>query len=100
MLQVFPSYHTDEIPIWGLFRSSSDNPTPYKIACDAPWDLGSVILELYLFSFGVVVICGGGVVVVVVGVAAAAIMVVARSESEVGLWVCGVMKVVFGNVEI
>lgn len=31
------------------------------MACEAPWDLGSVILPLYLLSFGSEVTAGGGV---------------------------------------
>lgn len=86
---MFPSYQTDEIPIWGFFKSSSDRPTPYKTACDAPCDLGSVILELNLFSLednDGDDDCGGGVMVSVVddGPAAAVmvvVVVVGRSES-------------------
>lgn len=54
---MLPSYQTDDIPIWGLFISSSDKPTPYRIACEPPWDFGSVMRLLYWLSFRV---CAGG----------------------------------------
>src|SRR5437773_11699955 len=50
MLQGLPSYHTLEMPTWGLFISSSDIPVAYSIACDAPCDFGCVIFELYLLG--------------------------------------------------
>ncbi len=48
MLQGFPSYQTELMPTCGLFMSSSRRPVAYSIACDAPWDLGCVMRELYL----------------------------------------------------
>src|SRR6185369_16087758 len=48
MLHDFPSYHTLEMPICGLFISSSVRPVAYSIACDAPCDRGCVTRELYL----------------------------------------------------
>ena len=50
MLQVFPSYHTLQMPTWALAISSDDNPVPKSIACEAPWLLGCVIRRLYLLS--------------------------------------------------
>src|SRR4051794_7354185 len=43
MLQGLPLNHTDEIPTWALFMSSSLRPTAYNIAWEAPWDLGCVM---------------------------------------------------------
>lgn len=60
MLQVLPSYQTEEIPTWGFERSSSERPTPWRIAWEPPWDLGSVMRELYLLSL---VWAGNGVCV-------------------------------------
>ena len=50
MLQVLPSYQTLAIPTWALSMSASVRPVPYSIACEAPWDGGWVMRELYLFS--------------------------------------------------
>lgn len=50
MLQGFPSNHTEQMPICGLTMSFSFNPVAKSIACDAPWDLGPVKRELYLFN--------------------------------------------------
>lgn len=66
ILQVFPSYQTEDIPTCGLDRSSSERPTPWRIAWDPPWDFGSVMRELYLLSLwlgGAAVVWGGGVAV-------------------------------------
>lgn len=52
MLQGFPECQTDEMPTWALFRPSSVMPVAYNIACEAPWDLGWVIVAEILLSFG------------------------------------------------
>src|SRR4029434_572019 len=49
MLQVLPSYHMLQMPTCGFFRSASVRPTPYSIACDAPWLRGCVTRLEYLF---------------------------------------------------
>ncbi len=49
MLHVLPSYHMLQMPTCGFFKSASVSPTPYSIACDAPWLRGWVTREEYLF---------------------------------------------------
>src|SRR5262245_4219703 len=53
MLHVLPSYHMLQMPTCGFFRSASVRPTPYSIACDAPWLRGWVTREEYLFMMGI-----------------------------------------------
>src|SRR5688572_22560635 len=50
MLQVLPSYHMLQMPTCGFCKSASVKPTPYSIACDAPWLRGCVTREEYLFT--------------------------------------------------
>src|SRR5215510_14170746 len=50
MLHVLPSYHMLQMPTCGFLRSASVRPTPYSIACDAPWLRGWVTREEYLLS--------------------------------------------------
>src|SRR5437016_10313825 len=50
MLQGLPSYQMLAIPTCGFCMSSSESHVAYNIACDAPCDLGCVILELNLFG--------------------------------------------------
>src|SRR5213596_2904423 len=52
MLQGLPSYQILAIPTCGFCMSSSESPVAYSIACDAPCDLGCVILELNLLFMG------------------------------------------------
>jgi hypothetical protein len=46
MLQVLPSYHIDAMPTSALSKSDSDRPVPSSIACEAPWERGSVMRAL------------------------------------------------------
>jgi hypothetical protein len=50
MLHGFPEYQTEDMPTWGFFMSSSERPTAYSMACDAPWDLGWVTWRLIRFN--------------------------------------------------
>src|SRR5271154_6854978 len=52
ILHGLPLYQTDDMPIWGLFRSASDMPVAYNIACEAPCDLGCVIFRETLLRPG------------------------------------------------
>lgn len=54
MLHGLPEYQTDEIPTCALLMSSVSRPVAYNIACEAPCDLGWVIVAEVLlrpFSF-------------------------------------------------
>ena len=50
MLHGLPVYHTEDMPTCALLNPSSVMPVAYNIACEAPWDLGCVILAETLLS--------------------------------------------------